>query len=122
MEVKTVEANIILVKCLKAKKTFGMRVQKMNDGDWWRTWAFKIKESNAQSEGYDKNKVVGNLYSTEEYPGCPHCGTHGFVQCHKCKKLTCWDGETSLKCQWCGETLENIVTATEKFDVSGDKF
>lgn len=116
------EANILLIRCAKAKRAFGVRIQKMKDGDWWRTWAFKISEKSASSEGYEKNNVQGNLYETEEYPGCPHCGTKGFVQCNKCHKLTCWNGETVLNCQWCGNVMDNIVTATEKFNVSGDKF
>lgn len=116
------EANILLFMCNKAKKVFGVRVQKMNDGDWWRTWAFKIKPQHAKSEGYDKTPVQGNLNPTEEYPGCPHCGSHGFVQCGTCKKISCWNGETSMICPWCGTNMDNIVTATEKFNVTGDKF
>jgi len=94
----------------------------MKDGDWWRTWAFKIKPQHAKSEGYDKTQVQGNLNSTEEYPGCPHCGTKGFVQCGKCQKISCWNGETSLVCSWCGNKMESIVSSTEKFSVTGGKF
>lgn len=116
------EANIIMQKCSKAKKPFGVRVQLMSDGDWWRTWAFPMKESQGKNEGFDKNSVKGNMYATEEYPGCPYCHSMGFVQCGSCHKLTCWNGETTMKCGWCGETMENIVTATDKFDISGGKF
>lgn len=115
------EANIIMQKCSKHKKTFGVRVQLMNDGDWWRTWAFPMKESQAKDEGFDKNNVKGNMFTTEEFPGCPYCGSKGFVQCNKCHKLSCWDGETLMTCTWCGTKMENIVTATEKFDISGGK-
>lgn len=116
------EANILLFKCSKANQMYGVRIQKMNDGDWWRTWAFKIKPHNAKSEGYDKTPVQGNLYPTQEYPGCPYCRTNGFIQCGKCKKISCWNGETSLDCPWCGVRMENFVEATEKFSVVGDKF
>lgn len=116
------EASILLVKCPNNRKTFGVRIQKMNDGDWWRTWAFKLNETQAKSEGYDRTQAVGNLYSTEDYPGCPYCGTDGFVQCHNCHKISCWHGESSLKCAWCGETMNNIVSATEKFTVDSGKF
>lgn len=116
------EANILLFKCNKTNQVYGVRVQKMKDGDWWRTWTFKIKPQHAKSEGYDKTQVQGNLNSTEEYPGCPHCGTRGFVQCGKCQKISCWNGETSLVCPWCGNKMDNIVTATEKFSVTSDKF
>lgn len=116
------EANIILIRCNKENKAFGVRVQKMKDGDWYRTWAFKVNARHAKNEGYDTNKVVGNLCATEEYPGCPYCGSKGFVQCGTCKKLTCWNGEESMTCHWCGSTMDNIVTTTDKFTVTGDKF
>ena len=65
------DAAVILAKCYKTKKMYGMRSQKMNDGDWWRTWAFPIDEKRAHGEGYDTTIVQGNMYHTEEYPGCP---------------------------------------------------
>ncbi len=115
------EANILLFKCGKANQMYGVRVQKMKDGDWWRTWAFKIKPQNAKSEGFDKTPIQGNLNCTEEYPGCPHCGSRGFVQCNQCLKIYCWNGEAVATCSWCGHT-GFVVTATEKFKVEGNKF
>ena len=117
-----IEANILLIKCPKAQKTIGVRIQKMEDGDWWRTWAFPLKMESAQDEGYDATPVKGNLFCTEDYPGCPHCGTGGFVQCNQCRKLTCYNNESSLICGWCGNLMDNIVTATDKFDVSGSGY
>ncbi len=116
-----IEANILLCKCSKESQMYGVRVQKMQDGDWWRTWAFKIKPRNAKSEGYDAVPIQGSLNQTKEYPGCPYCGTSGFVQCGQCNKITCYKGESSLICSWCGRKLENFVTE-EKFDVSGNGF
>lgn len=113
------EAAVILVKCSNGKRVYGIRTQKMSDGDWWRTWAFPVDEKRAKNEGYDETKVQGNLYHTEEYPGCPYCGTKNFVQCNKCKKISCWHGETRMTCPWCGNNMDNIVSATEKFHVSG---
>ena len=112
------EATIILAKC-KNGQTYGMRTQKMEDGDWWRTWAFPISGSRAKSEGYDLNVIKGNLYSTEKYNGCPYCKGSGFVVCGKCKKLTCYNGEEALTCQWCGNYMSNFQAATDKFELSG---
>lgn len=116
------EANILLFKCSKAKRIYGVRVQKMKDGDWWRTWAFKISPKQAQHEGYDRTPVQGNLNATEEYPGCPYCGANNFVQCGNCQKISCWNGETQLTCPWCGTIMNNIVVATDKFNVTGNQF
>lgn len=113
------EAAVILAKCAKRNQIYGIRTQKMQDGDWWRTWAFPVDESRARREGYDVTEVQGNLYPTEGYPGCPFCGTVSFVQCNKCRRISCWHGESSVTCPWCGTGLENITLATEKFQVSG---
>ncbi len=114
-----IEAAVITAKCSKGKQTYGIRIQKMEDGDWWRTWAFPIDEKRASKESYDATKAQGNLYVTEGYPGCPYCGTKGFVQCGSCHKLSCWNGESRLVCPWCGSEMKEIVSAKEKFDVSG---
>lgn len=113
------EATVILTKCSKNNQLYGVRIQRMEDGDWWRTWSFPVNERRAGKEGYDKEKVRGNLYATKTFPGCPYCGTSSFVQCNKCNKLTCWNGETRMNCMWCGNDMDNIVSATEKFNVSG---
>ena len=113
------EATVILAKCPKTREAYGMRTQKMEDGDWWRTWAFKISSNRAKSEGYDLNKIKGNLYHTSTYNGCPYCGSFGFVKCGKCQKLTCYNNETSLTCQWCGNQMTNITAAEDGFELSG---
>ena len=115
------EANIVLFKCSREKKYYGVRVQKV-DGDWVRTWAFKISEKNAKAEGYDVQPIRGNLYSTDEYPGCPYCSLKSFVQCNKCGKISCWGGETTLICPWCESRMQNIASTSEEFDVDGSGF
>lgn len=113
------EAAVILAKCPKKKKLYGMRVQKMSDGDWWRTWAFPVEEKRAHKEGYDMTRVQGSLYYTKEYKGCPYCEAKSFVQCSGCSKIFCWNGEEQMTCPWCNGKLGSIVTTTEKFHVSG---
>lgn len=116
------EANVILMRCARVSKSYGVRIQLMEDGDWYRTWAFPINEKAARVEGFDKTPIRGNLFVIDEYPGCPYCGTKDFVQCGKCSKLTCYNGEESYKCQWCGQVMNNIVSATDKFELSGGAF
>lgn len=113
------EAAVIVARCKKRNQMYGIRTQKMSDGDWWRTWAFSLDEKRAYNEGYDVTKVQGNLYYTEEYPGCPYCGTKSFVQCNICRKLSCYNNEVRMNCLWCGNDMDNIITVTEKFNVSG---
>lgn len=116
-----VDATVILMKCDKTHKTYAVRVEKQGDGDWARTWAFPIADEVAKEEKYNEQKVVGNLYVTEEYPGCPYCRETRFVMCGKCSKLTCYHGTEQIICEWCG-TLSGVHTAESKFDVSGNSF
>lgn len=113
------DATIIMIHCSKQHKAFAARAEKKSDGDWWRTYAFPISERIAHAEGYDQTPVRGNLYCTENYPGCPYCGSMNFVHCNKCHKLTCWHGESKMICPWCGNHMDNIVTATDKFELTG---
>ena len=59
-----VEAVVVLMKCTKGNQLYGVRTQKMKDGDWWRTWAFPIDKKRARREGYDITKVNGSMNST----------------------------------------------------------
>lgn len=111
------EAAVLLAKCIKRRGVYGIRTQKLEDGDWWRTWAFPVDEQKAQQKGYDKTAVRGNLYNTKDYPGCPYCGSINLIQCDKCKKLACWNGEQHLSCPWCGHEMENFVSS--EVSVSG---
>ena len=114
-----VKATVILTKCPSCSGTFGTRIEYIS-GDWYRTWAFKISDSIAKNEGFDKTPVQGSLDAIEGFEGCPYCGTYGFVQCGQCKKLTCWkSGDTSVVCGWCNRKMSNIVSS-DSFDVSGN--
>lgn len=113
------EAAIILQMCPKKNQAFAVRTQKMEDNDWYRTWAFPITPKRASREGYDRTPVRGNLFITDDFPGCPHCGSNNFLQCGTCKKISCWNGEEKMVCPWCKTKLNNIVTATDAFDLSG---
>ena len=113
------EANVLLFRCPNAKRSYGVRVQKMRDGDWYRTWAFKLSEKTARREGYDRSVIRGNLYATEEYPGCPYCGAKVFVMCGSCNKISCWDGTDRFTCPWCGVS-SGVSEADDVFTVSTD--
>ena len=109
-------ATVVLARCNKTKKLYGMRVEKRGN-DWVRTWAFPIDEQKAKHEGFEANKVSGSMNAVDDYPGCPYCGQKNFVHCI-CGKISCWGDESNIfTCPWCGQTGE--VQIAENFDVKG---
>ena len=52
------EASVLVMKCGLSRNTFGVRIQKMRDGDWYRTWAFKLNDKLAKREGYELQSIV----------------------------------------------------------------
>lgn len=127
------ETNVILCKCVYTRSArdnlFGIRIEKIQ-GDWMRTWAFKIGEDKARNEGFDKENITGSFVSTPEYPGCPHCGAESFSICD-CGKMFCYDpnkeqhnteiinGNAFIHrvCPWCGE--DGYYSYTNSFDMKG---
>jgi hypothetical protein len=67
---------VLLSKCSKHGKTFGIRVEKRGN-DWIRTWIFPISDDAARREGFDKTNITASFNVTKEFPWCPYCGTHG---------------------------------------------
>lgn len=104
-----VEATIILQKCPSSKKLLGVRIQKKNDGKWYKVWSFPLEEKRARRESYDDNQINAAVYIGEEYKGCPYCGKRGFVQCGKCHKISCHDGSATT-CPWCGNIMTQFKT------------
>lgn len=113
-------AKVILARCSKNKKTFGIRIEERT-GDWERTWAFPIDERKAKREKFDTNASVGSMSADDEYPGCPYCRDKGFSQC-ACEKISCsgggqeYDDYMLLTCPWCGE--EGHYVNADSFEVS----
>lgn len=115
------EASIVIMKCSSTNGFAGVRVQKMEDGDWHRTWAFKINPKTANREGYDQTRIHGSLCSTPEYPGCPHCGSQGLYLCSRCDHIVCYDGKNkNVVCPWCGYSAS--VVSVEALDFKAGSF
>ena len=96
------EAVVVLAKCGKGQKTYGMRVEKTGKDQWLVTWAFPIKDTAAKREGYDKATVEGTIEFSKEYPGCPYCGGKELTLC-SCGHLNCTSVKNGLfTCAWCG--------------------
>ena len=102
------EAVIVLCKCPKTHRSYGIRAESLGKDHWSFTWAFPMREDAAHHEGYDKTSIKGRIESSEEYPGCPFCGTDHFVVC-ECGHMNCnYLVNGKFRCEWCGRqgTLE----------------
>lgn len=110
-------ATVIMARCQRSKKPFGIRTEKMNDGVWHCTWTFPLKEQAAAREGYSDTMVSGRVGLDEEYPGCPYCEAEKWFSCSGCGKLTCQGTETHVVCAWCGNSGETY--SAQEFDLRG---
>lgn len=113
-------ATVVLARCRQSKRTFGIRVEKKNDGAWHCDWTFQIDEKAASHEGYGDTLVSGRVDLDQEYPGCPYCGTMGWFSCGKCGKLTCLGEERFVTCSWCGNSGE--MRFSDTFDLHGGNY
>lgn len=113
------KATVILQKCTYTQKLFGVRIQQMDDGEWYRTWAFPIEEASAKRERYDATKIMSILPADPEYPGCPYCGSKGSFYDSNCGKLACYRGESSITCPWCNMTYDDLGPIKEKVAFTG---
>lgn len=116
---KKVVATVILSKCCKTHKTYGIRTEKKDDGKWHLTWSFKIDDEKAKKEGYQNTKVFGDIIVDETYHGCPYCGTMLGTICIKCGMLTCrGEHDTKFSCGWCG-TKGELGELPDEFELKG---
>lgn len=121
MRLDVVEASVVMCKCKKSHKSYGIRVERRTDNVWYETWAFPLSEKAGNNEGYGSTKISGRIELEDEYPGCPYCEEKYWVKCGRCGKLTCYDGtETEFKCEWCGATGK--IQSAETFDLSGSGY
>lgn len=114
-----IEAQIAIAKCKESKKIYGVRMEKRPSG-WEYTWAFPITEKRAKAEKYESTEILGDIYPSKDYPGCPYCGAKEFVVCN-CKKLNCYNrAEKWFTCEWCGSKGELVDYKGTGISSSGD--
>lgn len=106
---KKINAQVILARCKKSKQLYGITIEQVNGNEWEMKYSYFIDEARARSEGFDKSIITADCYAADIYPGCPNCGSSGYVKCNYCGKLTCWENEESLCCSWCGKRMDNIA-------------
>ena len=97
------QQTVVLCRCPESKGLFGIRLDYL-EGRWKAAWSFKLRESTAKREGFGNNHITYTGEYTEEFPGCPYCGSKYFVLCGMCDKLTCDTPDVTTTCGWCGNT------------------
>ncbi len=110
------EGMVVVGYCSKTRKPYGITAIKQGK-DYVFDWAFKLTESAVKHEGFSQNKVKGNIYDGENFPGCPYCGNQSWVQCGQCGCFSCYPGEGTFHCGHCNNSGE--VTTSDSFDLSG---
>ena len=110
------EGFVIVAHCSQCKRPYGITVAKQGK-DYLFKWSFKLTDKAAKSEGFDQNKVSGNIFNSTGFPGCSHCSNHSWVQCGGCGSFSCYAGEGRFKCPVCGN--EGEVTTSDNFDLKG---
>lgn len=104
------DSNIIVAKCKKTGKTYGMRIEKRRNS-WIITWAFPISEKEVLPGKHGKTTLYEYDYNDDELPSCPHCGSASFVKCSVCGEITCCAEEESITCQWCKTKIDAEISS-----------
>ena len=98
------DLNVVIISahCSKSRHRMGIRLEEKSRNHWVADWAFKIKDSVASREGYDKTRVDGQFEFSQKFPGCPYCESHSFVLC-ECQSLLCYESNVRrFSCPKCG--------------------
>ena len=98
------DINVVIISayCSELGHRIGIRLEEKSRKHWVADWAFKLKESIASREGYDKTLVDGQFELSHDFPGCPYCESQSFVLCD-CQNLLCYKASGgSFKCPKCG--------------------
>jgi len=105
---KKIIANVLLARCKNNKRLYGITIEQDTPQLWNMKYSYPIDEHRAKSEGFDKTKITADCVAANDFPGCPFCGSMGYVKCGQCGKLTCYKDEVSMKCAWCNNNMDNI--------------
>ncbi|MBI5722336.1 MAG: hypothetical protein HZA50_00085 [Planctomycetes bacterium] len=94
---------IILARCSRSGKNYGIRLVQTSPGKWLGTWAFPIKKAAGKEKGYDSETMPGTFALSDTFPGCPYCKNPHIFECEECGMVGCWNGKMSVAaCPWCG--------------------
>jgi hypothetical protein len=112
---------VVVARCSRQPgKAFGIRCERSEGTSWSGTWAFALRESAAEREGYSQS-IEGSLSMDAAYPGCPSCMRGGLAVCGSCGGASCWGGELGEHpCPWCG-TRSRVEGEITRLRAGGDR-
>jgi len=102
-------------KCAKTGSLFYIRYDFAADGVWVKTYGIKELPSDGGVSSGSTQQDVSRSRLGPQYK-CPWCGNVNYVQCNRCKKLTCYDDSGRFTCRHCGSSgtvsgyIKNIST------------
>jgi hypothetical protein len=117
---QSAEVVIVMGQCTNRREDFGIRFEQQMPGRWLADWAFAIRDTLAQKEGYYSSEITGAFEFDGKYPGCPYCEASSIYKCGSCGKVACWDGRMTVTCPWCKQTAQ-ISGQIDKLTAGGDR-
>jgi hypothetical protein len=88
-------------RCAATGQSFGVLFELGVGGRWGACETFDLSEQRAASSVFAGNRV-SMRGTTDDYPGCPHCGATGLIFCTSCEELSCCrENQRAAVCPWC---------------------
>ena len=105
-------AQVLLCRCIKNKKLFGITLEKRTGNDWEMIYSYPIDEQHMKSERFDQNQITAAMYLSSMFLGCPFCRCKSFFQCGICDRINCNGDSNSVpvECAWCNSRLTQFVS------------
>jgi hypothetical protein len=116
MTYQHLQVAVIMSRCRRDSRDFGIRLEHKTEGKWIADWAFGIEAAAAKREGYDQTTISGIFEVDAKYPGCPYCESSSFFKCD-CGKVACWDQNEYVTCPWCRQSIQ-LTARIESLDVA----
>lgn len=107
------EAIFVSMVCSTQRQPTVLRFQRVGS-DYAAVGASKQRPGSVIPAG-DGGAIRGGFGTMPGYPGCPYCGSDGFVRCGRCEELSCHDDTWEIfNCPRCGNsgpitgTIDNV--------------
>lgn len=113
-----VDENFVIIvnRCGKEKKLYLTKFAK--DGNVYRgQGAWLVDEDRYKRLGGNSSAAAQvSTAMLDDFPSCPVCGAASIVHCGKCGELSCYSGQKTFTCPWCGQS--GPVSKIADFDIN----